>query len=188
MGLQQFQKEEDSNSNSSSSSSSSSNSSSNNSSSGQHPFPKYKRVCPQAVVKEEGGELVLVLYPETESMPFKKDWYTAPWELNTPRPAEWEYVWWGEDELDLDRHRVQELYGIDLIEVLKDDPRLGLEYRRKAGKEFAHGGDVEEAQRKRTCQVCEDEIDLVYDDWEEVGKIAVCAGHSVRELREADLV
>lgn len=191
MGLGEFTEEDNKQEKSSSKDGSSTNgSSSSGGSSNEHPFPKYEKRYPYAVVRENGeGELEFA-QADLPAMEFRKDWYSAPWQPADHLPADWKRVWWEKDEFDFDAHAVSEVMDSDLWELMRDNARRALEVLKKARGEYVSESDPKEAQKKRTCVVCDEVLDIRKDEYEWVNdeRNVVCAGHTAEELIKADLL
>jgi hypothetical protein len=121
-------------------------------------------------------------------MPFKKDWYSAPWNMNCPRPADWVEVWWGEQSWELDKRIYESYVGRDLEEDLQQDPEGTYQKLLNARSEYTSGGVSKEAQRQRECACCGNRLDVRYGEYEEVGNSVVCPSHNVEELSSAGVI
>lgn len=185
MGLGNLEATESSSSSTRSRSSSKSSDSSSSSDDSDHPFPKHQRKCPEVVVTVSGD---IRKYPETESIPFKKEWYSAPWEMDCARPQEWLEVWWSEQSWKLDCRVYEDFAGGDLEEDLKAQPDRTHEKLLSSRSEYTSGNNVREAQRYRSCGCCGTEIDIRYGDYEEVNNSVVCESHNVQELAANNLL
>jgi len=185
MGLGTLNKNEGSGSSGSSNSSSRSSSSSSSSGSSGDSFPKYQRRCPQVVVTDEGE---IREYPETAAMPFKKEWYSAPWEMDCPRPSDWVEVWWSESSWELDCRVYQDAVGSNLKDDLRRDPEETFRKLLTARSEYTSGNTVKESQRHRSCACCGEEIDVRYGDYESVNGSVVCESHNVQELAANNVI
>lgn len=185
MGLAGLSPDNSSNDDSSSSSSSSGSSGGSSSGSSDHPFPKYQRKCPQVVVTKDGE---IRKYPETVACPFKKDWYSAPWQLDCPWPEDWLEVWWGESNWELDQMIYEERVGRPLEQDFQSDPEGTKKRLLNARSDYTSDNTVQESKRVRRCACCQDEIDLKYGDYEEIDNSVVCESHNVQELSSAGVI
>lgn len=175
----------------SSSSTRSRSSTSSSGSSSDHPFPKYERRCPQAVVKDTDDGIQFFWYPDPaiKPVPFSQQWYGQPYEMDCARPEEWEHVWWSKEEFAIDERAVEQVYDYNLMKILKDRPERGLELRREARKKFARPErDATESQMERPCRVCENRLDIREDEYERVENSLICPDHSTTELIEAGVL
>lgn len=164
--------------------SSSSDSSSN---SDDHDFPEYERRKPQLVIKtDDNGEYEVVEYPHTEAVPFKKEWFSAPWERDGPPPEEWERVWFDKNQIRRHAALVEEHTQYDFYTLLEEYPEFLLDVLVTAAREAGQPESPDSLHR--TCPVCDDELHVRYDEAHEVEGRYVCYNHPVQDLADAGVL
>lgn len=173
--------------------SSSNKSSSSSGSSRDHPFPKYQRKAPEAVIVAEGGVFSpsgydSIVYPDTPELTFKQSWYGKDWKLNEEPPANWKEVWWSKEALKIDCHKVQDVLGVDLRKLIREDPEAALEALREARANYESENDADEASKRQRCAVCRDLIHLYYGDYERLENKVVCDTHTMKEMSDAGVL
>ena len=196
MGLGDFTEPDDSDSSSksqssSSSSSKSSKSSSSSSSSGSSggSMPKYKRVCPEVIIREdEDGNILAQRYPNTPEVTLKKEWYGQPFTLNDDihHHQNWRKYWLSKTGWEDMVRRCKQVTGIDLNQLIKENPEKAVRAINETAQNY--NTDTDGPSRGRSCGVCDSRLDPILDDCREVGGRLVCERHSVEDLHHAGLL
>lgn len=158
-------------------------SSSGSSSGGGGPGVRYFQKQPQAILYEDqDGYWHLKKAPSTPEV----RWMDHPQVTKPDEEITWRHVWWTQDELKLENHKLETVTGRRMEDF--DDPEKLHEAIIKTAREYVSDSNVEEAQKQRRCAVCDEYVDLYEDDYEEFENQIVHDSHSVRELQQNDVI
>lgn len=98
--------------------------------------------------------------------------------------------WWMDtSQFRLICSRVEEHFGVDLLEMLDGgEVERAKELITEAAKKKKDPELQKEARLKRSCAVCDEEHHIRYGDFEKVDGSIVCSRHNVSELKEAGVL
>lgn len=186
MGIGDIQKEPEHDGSSGGSSSSSSGSSSDD----ETQFPEYEVRCPRILIREdEHGNAEAVTYPDTPAVACSRSWYTEEFTPDDHTPANWILAFWETSEVQNAKHKVQEVFGEDLHDLLHEDARLAAETIREAANRFSREPDKHRLEGiVRSCAVCGDDLHIVEDDTTNWDGREVCSDHTADDLASSGLL
>lgn len=178
-----------SSSDNSSSSSGWSSSSGSSESDSNRPYDERKKIPYWAIWEDDDGQIHAANSPQNE------DVYILEQKQN--KGDKWQVVgqskkllrhWMSLQDFQYACHIVEEVFGYDFIELLREDPRAANEAIVKAAKEYRATKSNQTTSNVRDCGVCGEPLHVVLDEVENVGDRVVCPEHTVTELRDADLL
>lgn len=147
-------------------------------------FPIYTLQCPEVLIyRNSDEELRVERYPHTPEVELVKEWYSDPWTVDTPS-ENWVRWFMEKDFWKRVKHRVDQELGLDLDDLLDEDPERALKAINMAVNEKIRNR-LEPTER---CPVCRRKIEVLYDEYEVVDNRRVCPEHTVADLKEADLL
>lgn len=148
-------------------------------------YPQFQERVPYiAIWKDDSGEYHAAPSPHSHTVQYIKESKSKAWR---PRmvPDEIERYWMDQYEFKRVRSMVDEVLGLDLMELLQDDPESALKAVILSAKH--HNVDRSPSVHRR-CGVCDEELHIVMDTFEEIGTRIVCSDHTVSEITKAGLL
>lgn len=147
-------------------------------------YYRMEKRYPYLSVETEDGELVRHIHPYTTPITFVKREEDDDWErLETPDCIV--EIWWEQMSLKNHAQKVRRVHDKDLYRLLRDDPSTALsllkEAKRKAKKPQKPSTD-------RRCYICGKRHKNLSGDYQTIHKKAVCNTHTIKEIKEADLM
>lgn len=156
-----------------------------NSSSSGGGYPKYDSKVPfLAIWVEEDGTHYSGFRPENIVIEYEKSSKSASWELHAI-PAEVERYWMDKLEVRRVEQMVEDELGKDFKELLDDDPEKALKAVTEAAKSHS---PKQRPSRTRPCPVCNDDLDYIGGDYQQVNGKRVCSNHTVQDIADAGLL